>query len=128
VALLGQVRPDAVEERYDGHWGERVERSEASECIAHPHRPVGRKVGHDDVLDADARLRDEADNISTQGDPHEIWYRFGDVSSSWVSSFILPFGVAGLAIFGAITAAIWFPVAYALGKRYEGARGGDIRA
>jgi len=57
-----------------------------------------------------------------------VVYRFGDVSSAWVSSFILPFGVAGLAIFGAITAAIWFPVAYALGKRYEGARGGDIRA
>ena len=30
--------------------------------------------------------RDEADNISTQGDPHEIWYRFGDVRSqrAWI--------------------------------------------
>jgi AAA family ATP:ADP antiporter len=48
-----------------------------------------------------------------------VVYRFGDLSSAWVSSFILPFGVAGLAIFGAVIAAIWFPVAYALGRRYE---------
>jgi AAA family ATP:ADP antiporter len=52
-----------------------------------------------------------------------VVYRFGDVSSAWVSSFILPFGVAGLAIFGAVVSAIWFPVAYILGKRYEGVRG-----
>jgi ATP:ADP antiporter, AAA family len=50
-------------------------------------------------------------------------YRFGDLSSSWISSFILPFGVAGLAIFGAIVAAAWFPIAYVLGKRYEAVRG-----
>jgi ATP:ADP antiporter, AAA family len=37
---------------------------------------------------------------------------------------VLPFGVAGLAIFGAIVSIIWFPVAYLLGKRYESARAG----
>ncbi len=52
-----------------------------------------------------------------------VVYRFGDLSSSWVSHAILPFGVAGLAIFGAIVSAIWFPIAYLLGKRYESARG-----
>ena len=55
-----------------------------------------------------------------------VVYRFGDVSSAWVSSFILPFGVAGLAIFGVIVSAAWFPIAYALGKRYESVRGNEI--
>jgi len=35
----------------------------------------------------------------------------------------LPTGVAGLAIFGAIVSAIWFPIAFLLGRRYESARG-----
>jgi AAA family ATP:ADP antiporter len=51
-----------------------------------------------------------------------VVYRFGDVSSAWVSSFILPFGVGGLAIFGVIVAAVWFPVAWVLGRNYEGVR------
>ncbi len=55
-----------------------------------------------------------------------VVYRFGDVSSAWVSSFILPFGVAGLAIFGAVVSVIWFPIAYALGKRYEAVRGDTL--
>jgi AAA family ATP:ADP antiporter len=54
-----------------------------------------------------------------------VVYRFGDVSSAWVSSFILPFGVAGLSIFGALVAVIWFPVAYILGRRYERVRDGE---
>jgi ATP:ADP antiporter, AAA family len=57
-----------------------------------------------------------------------VIYRFGDVSSAWISSWILPFGVAGLAVFGLIVAALWFPVAYALGRRYDRAKedaGGD---
>jgi AAA family ATP:ADP antiporter len=29
-----------------------------------------------------------------------VVYRFGDVSSAWVSSFILPFGIGGMAICG----------------------------
>jgi ATP:ADP antiporter, AAA family len=53
-----------------------------------------------------------------------VVYRFGDLSSAWVSHAVLPFGVAGLAIFGAIVSIIWFPVAYLLGKRYESARAG----
>src|SRR5665213_2031302 len=51
-----------------------------------------------------------------------VVYRFGDLSSSWVSHAVLPFGVAGLAIFGAIVSVIWFPVAFLLGHRYEAAR------
>jgi AAA family ATP:ADP antiporter len=52
-----------------------------------------------------------------------VVYRFGDVTSSWVSHAVLSFGVTGLAIFGAIVSAIWFPIAYLLGRRYESARG-----
>ena len=51
-----------------------------------------------------------------------VVYRFGDFSSAWVSAAILPFGLTGLAIFGAIVSGIWFPVAYLLGKRYESSR------
>jgi AAA family ATP:ADP antiporter len=52
-----------------------------------------------------------------------VVYRFGDLSSVWVSHWVLPFGVPGLAIFGAIVSAAWFPVAFLLGRRYESARG-----
>jgi AAA family ATP:ADP antiporter len=55
-----------------------------------------------------------------------VVYRFGDVSSAWVSSLILPHGVARLAVFGAIVSAIWFPVAYILGRRYESARADEV--
>lgn len=48
-----------------------------------------------------------------------VVYRFGDVSSAWVSAWIQPFGVAGLAVFGMVVALLWFPVAWALGRRYE---------
>jgi ATP:ADP antiporter, AAA family len=54
-----------------------------------------------------------------------VVYRFGDFSSAWVSAAILPYGMAGLAIFGAIVSGIWFPIAYQLGKRYERSRGRD---
>jgi AAA family ATP:ADP antiporter len=54
-----------------------------------------------------------------------VVYRFGDFSSAWVSAAILPYGVTGLAIFGAIASVVWFPVAYLLGKRYETERSGD---
>jgi AAA family ATP:ADP antiporter len=57
-----------------------------------------------------------------------VVYRFGDFSSAWVSSLILPHGVTGLAIFGAVISTIWFPVAYLLGKRYESVRSGDFIA
>lgn len=55
-----------------------------------------------------------------------VVYRFGDVSSAWVSSVILPHGVAGLAIFGVIVSAVWFPVAYILGRRYENVHAGEL--
>jgi ATP:ADP antiporter, AAA family len=48
-----------------------------------------------------------------------VVYRFGDLSSAWVSSFILPLGVAGLAVFGAIVSVVWFRIAWVLGRRYE---------
>jgi AAA family ATP:ADP antiporter len=51
-----------------------------------------------------------------------VVYRFGDFSSAWVSAAILPYGLAGLAIFGAIVAGIWFPIAYLLGKSYDRSR------
>ena len=57
-----------------------------------------------------------------------VVYRFGDLSSAWLSSAILPFGVAGLALFGAVVSAAWFPIAYFLGKRYEGLRSGELIA
>jgi AAA family ATP:ADP antiporter len=55
-----------------------------------------------------------------------VVYRFGDFSSAWVSHAVSPYGVAGLAIFGAITSIVWFPVAWLLGKRYESVRSGDL--
>jgi AAA family ATP:ADP antiporter len=55
-----------------------------------------------------------------------VVYRFGDLTSSWISSAILPFGVAGLAIFGIIISVFWFPIAYMLGKRYESLRGTEV--
>jgi AAA family ATP:ADP antiporter len=57
-----------------------------------------------------------------------VVYRFGDFSSAWVSAAILPHGMTGLAIFGAIVSGIWFPVAYLLGKRYESSRGQNAEA
>jgi AAA family ATP:ADP antiporter len=53
-----------------------------------------------------------------------VVYRFGDLTSAWLSAAVLPFGVAGLAVAGAIISGIWFPIAYRLGRRYEGVRDG----
>jgi ATP:ADP antiporter, AAA family len=53
-----------------------------------------------------------------------VVYRFGDLTSAWLSAAVLPFGVAGLAVAGVVVSAVWFPIAYVLGKRYESARGG----
>src|SRR6202034_875718 len=55
-----------------------------------------------------------------------VVYRFGDFSNAWVSSLVQPHGVTGLAIFGLITSAVWFPVAYLLGRRYESVRSGEL--
>jgi ATP:ADP antiporter, AAA family len=48
-----------------------------------------------------------------------VVYRFGDLSSAWIGSLILPYGVGGLAVFGLVVCAMWFPVGYRLGKHYE---------
>lgn len=55
-----------------------------------------------------------------------VVYRFGDVTAAWMSSAILPHGVGALAVFGALISVVWFPVAWVLGKRYEGVRGGQL--
>ncbi len=55
-----------------------------------------------------------------------VVYRGGDVLAAWASSFVLSFGVSGLALFGAVVSAIWFPIAYALGRRYENVRGAEL--
>jgi AAA family ATP:ADP antiporter len=55
-----------------------------------------------------------------------VVYRGGDLCASWASAWVLSFGVSGLAIFGAIVSIIWFPVAYALGRRYENIRGTEL--
>jgi ATP:ADP antiporter, AAA family len=55
-----------------------------------------------------------------------VVYRFGDLTSAWLSAAVLPFGVAGLAVAGVVVSAIWFPIAYFLGKRYESARGESL--
>jgi AAA family ATP:ADP antiporter len=55
-----------------------------------------------------------------------VVYRFGDVTSAWLSAAVLPYGVAGLAVAGVVMSALWFPIAYRLGRRYEGVRSGEI--
>jgi ATP:ADP antiporter, AAA family len=55
-----------------------------------------------------------------------VVYRFGDFSNAWVSSLIQPHGVIGLAIFGLITSAVWFPIAWLLGRQYESVRSGEL--
>jgi AAA family ATP:ADP antiporter len=55
-----------------------------------------------------------------------VVYRFGDVTSAWLSAAVLPYGVAGLAVAGVIMSACWFPIAYRLGKRYENVRSGEL--
>ena len=55
-----------------------------------------------------------------------VVYRFGDLTSSWVSAAVLPFGVAGLAVFGIAIAVVWFPVAWLLGRKYEAVRDGNV--
>jgi ATP:ADP antiporter, AAA family len=55
-----------------------------------------------------------------------VVYRGGDMTAAWASSFVLSFGVTGLAIFGVAVSVIWFPIAFVLGRRYENVRGGDL--
>ncbi len=55
-----------------------------------------------------------------------VVYRFGDLTSAWMSSAVLPYGVAGLAVFGAIISVFWFPIAFLLGRRYESVRHAEL--
>jgi AAA family ATP:ADP antiporter len=55
-----------------------------------------------------------------------VVYRFGDLTSSWLSAAVLPFGVVGLAVFGVVIAAVWFPIAYLLGRYFERAQADNI--
>jgi len=55
-----------------------------------------------------------------------VIYRFGDLSSAWLSAAVLPFGIAGLAVLGIVIAACWFPVAWLLGQRYETMLGNHV--
>jgi AAA family ATP:ADP antiporter len=55
-----------------------------------------------------------------------VVYRFGDLTSSWLSAAVLPYGVAGLAVFGVVISVVWFPIAYLLGRRFERAQADNI--
>jgi ATP:ADP antiporter, AAA family len=55
-----------------------------------------------------------------------VVYRGGDLCASWASASVLSFGVSGLAVLGIIVCAIWFPIAYVLGRQYENARGTEV--
>jgi AAA family ATP:ADP antiporter len=55
-----------------------------------------------------------------------VVYRLGDVSSAWLNSLIQPHGVGALAVFGALVMTVWLPVAWMLGRRYEGVRGDTV--
>jgi AAA family ATP:ADP antiporter len=87
--------------------GMQILRRMAEYAIAKPAREILFTV-----VDQDSRYK--AKNVIDT-----VVYRFGDFSSAWVSAAILPYGVAGLAIFGVIISSVWFPIAYLLGRRYE---------
>ena len=53
-------------------------------------------------------------------------YRFGDLSSAWLSAAVLPFGVVGLAVLGIVIAGCWFPICWLLGRRFENVRGSGL--
>lgn len=50
-----------------------------------------------------------------------VIYRFGDLSSAWVTSGLMALGlsVGGTAIFGVLVALVWGAIALSLGRRYE---------
>jgi AAA family ATP:ADP antiporter len=54
-----------------------------------------------------------------------VVYRFGDVTAAWISDAILPHGLGALAALGVAISALWFPVAWVLGRRYESVRSGE---
>jgi ATP:ADP antiporter, AAA family len=55
-----------------------------------------------------------------------VIYRGGDLVASFASVGVLRgFGDIGLAVLGVAVSLIWFPIAWALGKRYEAARSAE---
>ncbi len=57
-----------------------------------------------------------------------VVYRGGDLLAASASSAVLAYGLSGLAVLGVVVSVIWFPIAYALGRRYENVRGTDLAA
>ena len=55
-----------------------------------------------------------------------VIYRFGDLTSAWLSAAVLPFGVAGMAVLGIVIAACWFPICWLLGRRFENVPGSSL--
>ncbi|MBL8644471.1 MAG: MFS transporter [Rhodospirillaceae bacterium] len=54
-----------------------------------------------------------------------VVYRFGDLSSAWITSGLKALGAstAGVAIFGVIVCLVWGLIAWNLGRKYEGEAG-----
>lgn len=57
-----------------------------------------------------------------------VVYRGGDLLAASVSGAVLAYGLSGLAVLGVVVSAIWFPIAYAVGRRYESVRGSETVA
>jgi ATP:ADP antiporter, AAA family len=57
-----------------------------------------------------------------------VVYRGGDLVAASAASAVLAYGLSGLAVLGVVVSAIWFPIAYALGRRYEAARDTGVSA
>ena len=55
-----------------------------------------------------------------------VVYRGGDLLAASAASAVLAYGISGLAVLGVVVSAIWFPIAYAVGRRYESVRGSEI--
>ena len=55
-----------------------------------------------------------------------VVYRGGDLLAASASAAVLAYGLSGLAVLGVVVSAVWFPIAYALGRRYENVRGTEL--
>lgn len=57
-----------------------------------------------------------------------VVYRFGDLTAAWMCALVLPFGLAALAVLGAVICVLWLPIATTLGRRYEVRRARQVAA
>jgi len=57
-----------------------------------------------------------------------VIYRFGDLSSAWLTSGLKALGVgtAGVAVFGVLVCIVWGAIALFLGRKYEGVQGARL--